>query len=414
MQRVVVVGASVAGLRAVESLRRNGFTGEILVIGGERWLPYNRPPLSKTVLTAPESPGFEEIALPLSARIGDVQWRLGVRAAALDVDAHVVALEDGQKVEWDGLVIATGLRPARLAVPGPTVRRYALRNFDDAQALRSVLQPGARLVVVGAGFIGCEVASAATERGVHVVVVGRSEYPLPGLGDILGSELRRLHETHGVRFLGGRTVVAFEGTDHVRGVVLDDGTELAADGVVEAIGSVPETDWLVMSDLDVHDGVRCDGLLRVLGMSGQPIPNVVACGDVARVPLLREGGIDGRVGHWSMAIETGRCAGRTLAASLSGTAAVAASVPMVPTFWSDQYGVRLSGVGLPEMHDGDIRVLRDRAAGEVAISYFREGRLIGIAALGCAARLPEFYDAVRQSWQGNDVVTSTVGRTATH
>jgi 3-phenylpropionate/trans-cinnamate dioxygenase ferredoxin reductase subunit len=412
VQRVVVVGASVAGLRAVESLRRNGFAGEILVIGGERWPPYNRPPLSKTVLTATELPGFDEIALPLSPRIGDVQWRLGVRAAALDVDARVVVLEDGQTVEWDGLVIATGLRPVRLAVPGPTVRRYVLRNFDDARALRDVLQPGARLVVIGAGFIGCEVASAARERGVHVVVVGRSEYPLPGLGDILGSELRRLHETHGVRFLGARAVVAFEGTDHVRGVVLDDGTELAADIVVEAIGGAPETDWLVTTKLDIHNGVRCDGMLRALDISGQPIPNVVACGDVARVPLLRGAGIEGRVEHWSMAIETGRYAGRTLAASLSGAAAGAPSVPMVPTFWSDQYGVRLSGVGLPEMHDGEIRVRHDSAAGEVAISYFRAGRLIGIAALGCAARLPEFYDAVRRSWQDEGHPVSTVTRSS--
>jgi len=386
---VTVVGASLAGLRAAEGLRRGGWSGEIMVVGDEPHRPYDRPSLSKQALAdgAGGLPGGE---LRVARVAGDVRWVLGRRAETADLTARTVTLDDGLVLGWDGLVVATGLRPARLDLPGPTRGRHVLRDRADAAALREVLRPGARLVVVGAGFVGCEVAATARGLGVEVDVVAPERVPAQRtLGELLGGVLRRAHEEHGVRFHLGTVPVGYEGGDRVEGVLLADGTRLPADAVLEAVGSVPNVSWLRGNALDLGDGVRCDGSLRVLTPTG-PRPDVVACGDVARFPL--PDGVPRRVEHWTSATETGRHAGAVLARYLTGVAPDDRPFAPVPSFWSDQYDLRLQSFGT--IGDGDVRVLEGDPDGEVAVGYHREGVLTGVVLVGLAHQHRTYRDMV--------------------
>ncbi|MEU8798457.1 FAD/NAD(P)-binding oxidoreductase [Spirillospora sp. NPDC048819] len=365
--RVVVVGASLGGLRAAEQLRAAGHTGEVTVIGDEPHPPYNRPPLSKEVLAAEVS--FDRVAFRMRAGVADVGWRLGTAVTAADLAARTVRLADGTEIAYDALVIATGLRPRRLAVPGTGPSRHVVRTLDDAAALRARLRPGTRLAVVGAGFIGCEVAATARTLGADVTVVApESEPMLRPLGPDLGAELRRRHGERGVRFLLGRTIARFTGD----GLELSDGSAVPADVVVEAVGSVPCVEWLEGNGLDLSDGVLCDGALRVEGR-----PEVVAVGDVARFPNPRYDDVPRRVEHWSIPTDTAKHAARTLLGQDVGP-----FMPL-PSFWSDQYGMRLQSFGAPNLGDGDIRVLEGDLGGEVVLGYHRDGRLVGVVMIGC-------------------------------
>ena len=233
--RVAVVGASLGGLRAAESLRGNGFTGEVVVLGDEPHLPYNRPPLSKEAL----KDGIDAAALEFRRRksVDDVTWRLGVPVTAADLRGHTLTLGDGSTVGFDALVAATGLRARRLAIPAPEAGRHAVRTVEDAQRLRAELVPGARVVVIGAGFIGCEVAATARALGCAVDVVAPEAVPMQRpLGLEVGAAMQRRHEAHGVTFHLGRLPTRVEGGATVASVILDDDTVLAADVVVEALG----------------------------------------------------------------------------------------------------------------------------------------------------------------------------------
>ncbi|MEV6834002.1 FAD/NAD(P)-binding oxidoreductase [Streptomyces sp. NPDC051133] len=375
---VVVAGASMAGLRTAEHLRAAGWAGPITLVGDEPHMPYNRPPLSKEVL-AGKTP-FESLAFRPRAGLGDVEWRLGTKVVRADLDAGFVELDDGEALPYAGLVVATGMRPRRLRCPGPLVGRHTVRTLADAQGLREELtRPGARVVVVGAGFIGCEVAATAVALGAaEVTVVDPLPLPMVGpLGELLAEALLRRHEERGVRFALGTGVTGFDGGDRVTGVVLTDGTVLAADVVVESVGSVANTEWLDGNGLDLGDGVLTDGQLRAGGR-----PGVVAVGDVARFPNARYDGVPRRVEHWSIPTDTAKHAARVLAAHLGGTDAGLGPFAPLPTFWSDQHDFRLQSFGAPALGRDDVRVLDGDPDGDVLAGYHAGGRLVGVVALG--------------------------------
>ncbi|MEV4571014.1 FAD-dependent oxidoreductase [Nonomuraea sp. NPDC049419] len=378
---VLVVGASMSGLRAAERLRAAGWSGPITVVGEEPHMPYNRPPLSKAVLAGKEP--FESLALRPRASLADAAWVLGTPVTTSDLAGRVVGLADGTELPFDGLVIATGVRPRRLRCPGPARGRHAVRTMEDARALRTELaRPGARVVVAGAGFIGCEVAATAVALGAAEVTVADTE-PLPmlrPLGELLARELLRRHERRGVRFALGAAVTSFDGEERVTGVRLADGRILGADVVVEAVGSIPNTEWLRGNGLDLTDGVRTDQLLRAGGL-----PHVVAVGDVARFPNARYDAVPRRIEHWSMSADTAKRAAKSLAAHLAGAAPDPEPFAPLPTFWSDQHDFRLQSFGAPALGRDDTRVLDGEPGGDLVVGYHRSGRLVGVVALGGSA-----------------------------
>lgn len=392
--RIVVVGASLGGLRAAEAVSAAGWSGEVVLVGAEPYLPYNRPPLSKEALIV--DPSFELVALRLRRSVHSAKWRLGVAATGVDLRARTLALSDGTRLGWDGLVISTGLRPRRLSLTGrpSAAGRFVLRTLDDAKALRRVLVASARVVIAGAGFIGCEVAAAAVRLGCSVAVVAPEAVPLQRpLGDRFGQVLRELHESQGVRFwLGHRPVGVVEAgsePSRVSGLVLDDGTVLEADVVVEAVGSQPNVEWLDGSGLDTSDGVLTDASMRAV-VDGVPRPDVVAVGDVARFPNVLFDEVPRRVEHWNMPTETGRRAGAVLVAGLAGESQRLDDRPFtpLPAFWSDQYEARVQSFGALELAD-EIQMVDGDLAGEFVLAYRRGGRLVGVAGVGSMARLLE-------------------------
>jgi NADPH-dependent 2,4-dienoyl-CoA reductase/sulfur reductase-like enzyme len=372
--RIVVAGASLGGLRAAEQLRAAGWTGGITVIGDEPHRPYNRPPLSKEVLAGKAS--FSSLAFTPKVSVTDVEWRLGTRITTARLAERTVTLGDGSVLPYDGLVVATGMRPRRLRCPGPVAGRHTLRTIDDARALRDELtRPGVRVVVVGAGFIGCEVAATAVGLGAaEVTVVDPMPLPMAApLGQLLARVLRARHEERGVSFALGSGVTRFEGGDRVTGVVLGDGSVLPADVVVESVGSVANTEWLEGNGLDLGDGVLTDEHLRVGGR-----PEVVAVGDVARFPNARYDRVPRRVEHWSVPADSAKHAAKVL---VGGDAGLAPFAPL-PTFWSDQHDFRLQSFGAPVLGLGDVRVLDGDPSGDMLVGYHRHGQLVGVVALG--------------------------------
>ncbi len=346
--RVVIVGGSLGGLRAAEALRSAGYSGDVVVLSQESHLPYNRPPLSKEALRG----GVDHATLEYRRRksVADVQWRLGAEAIGADLLMRTVTLAGGEELAWDGLVAATGLRPRRLPIPGPQVGRFVLRTLDDALALREVLTPAAEVVVLGAGFIGCEVAATARGLGCHVTNVALDPLPMiRPLGELVAGELQRRLEARGLSFRLGVGVEELLGADRVSGVRLSDGDVLGASVVVEAVGSLCNTEWLAGNDLDLSDGVLTDAALRALRHDGTAVGGVHAVGDIARFPNAGFDNVARRVEHWSLPTDTGRHAGALLASYLTGGGypeATAGRFAPVPSFWSDLFEMRLQSFGM--------------------------------------------------------------------
>lgn len=332
MRTVAVVGASLAGLSSARALRGQGFDGRLVVIGDEPHRPYDRPPLSKEFLAGKVT--GEDLALEDEDEELDVEWLLGVRAERLDLTERSVVLADGTRVRADGVVVATGASARNLPGAQGLAGIHTLRTLDDAVALRAEIEPGRRLVVIGAGFIGAEVASTAWALGLDVTVVEALATPLAGpLGTQMGGIVSTLHADHGVRLICGTGVRGFTGVGRVEGVALDDGRLLPADLVLVGVGAQPNVGWLQGSGLELDNGVRCDAG----GLTSSP--GVVAVGDCAAW-YDRRLGRHHRVEHWTGALDRPK---RAVATLLSGDSSGPDVAPAY--FWSDQYGVRIQFAG---------------------------------------------------------------------
>ncbi len=376
MKRIAVVGASLAGLRAVEFIRRAKFDGELVLIGAEKHHPYDRPPLSKEVLRGEAS--RERLALRRKSYDElNVELKLGQRAQSLDAGARDLVLQSGEVVSYDGLVIATGGEVRTLPNQPLLQGVHVLRTLDDAFAIRAALEARPRIAVVGAGFIGAEVAASARQLGLEVTMIEVLETPLAqSLGPRLGRILQGAHERRGVRVLCGRRVERFGGSTRVENVWLDDGSRVDCDLVVVGIGVRPSVSWLDGSEVHVEDGVRCDETLA------SNVTGVVAAGDVASWynPLFEE---RMRVEHWTNAIEQARHAVSTLLAE-PGEAKPFESVPM---FWSDQFDIKIQAAGKPKPTD-ELTIVRRGPDDEKLIAiYSRAGRVVGAVAFNQPPKL---------------------------
>ncbi len=394
MRDIVIVGASIAGFSAAAELRARGFDGAIHLIGDEPIRTYERPPLSKGVL-AGDDPGATAWS---AARDDDLQldWLVGERAVGLDVAGRTVALATGESVPYDGLVIATGAAPRRLPGHRDRAGLHVLRSLDDCLGLRADLDAGPeRVVVVGAGFIGGEVAATCRQRGHDVTVVEPLPQPLERvLGPQIGAAVADAHRSAGVDLRLGLGVDAVLGEDHVEGVRTADGQVIEADLVVVGIGVVPNTGWLDGSGLPVADGVQCDATTSVA-------PGITAAGDVASWDSPRYGRL--RIEHWDNAVDMGRAAGRRLLASDDDAEAYDPG----PWFWSDQHDVRIQVAGRPSLPEqgGDFAVV-DGAIGDdrfVAL-YGRDGVVTGALGWNWPAKTVRYRMALEQGLRWDDAV----------
>ena len=391
MQNVVVVGASLAGFRAVEELRHQGYDGSITVIGAEAHLPYDRPPLSKQILAGT----WESDRLPLTA-VGkeiadlDVDWRLGVAASSLDLGARVVELADGTRLVYDGLVIATGASVRRLPAQPVLEGLHTLRTLDDCIALRADLDATPqRVVVVGAGFIGAEVTATARQRGLDVTLLEALATPLQrALGDAIGTVCGDIHREHGVDLRLSTGVDGFDddGRGRLSGIRLSDGTTVDADVAVVGVGVAPNTGWLEGSGLTIDNGIVCDETCLAA-------PDVVAAGDIARWPNHRFDEVM-RVEHWENAQEQGAHAARRLLGRLE-------PYEPVPWFWSDQYDRKIQLAG--RSHADDEVQIVDGSIEErrfVAL-YGRAGRVVGVLGMNRPRPVMEYRQLIADgtSWE---------------
>jgi 3-phenylpropionate/trans-cinnamate dioxygenase ferredoxin reductase subunit len=367
---VVIVGGGLAAARTAEQLRRSEYTGPITIVSNEVHLPYDRPPLSKEVLRAET----DNVTLKPAEfyEENDITVLLGKGACSVNTDARTVTLTDGSELGYDELIIATGLVPKRIPSFPDLPGIHVLRSFDESLKLRGEADSARHAVVVGAGFIGCEVAASLRGLGVDVVLVEPQPAPLASvLGERIGSLVARLHRAEGVDVRCGIGVGEVRGTDKVEKVVLSDGTELDADLVVVGIGSHPATAWLEGSGVAVDNGVVCDAAGRASA------PHVWAIGDVAS--WRNTVGHQVRVEHWSNVADQARA----LVPALLGKDAPAAVT--VPYFWSDQYDVKIQCLGEPEATD-IVHVVEDDGRKFLAF-YERDGVVAGVVGGGMPGKV---------------------------
>ncbi len=395
---VVVVGASLAGWRAVETLRAEGFEGTLTLVGDERHLPYDRPPLSKQVLAGtwpPERAVLADRRRSSELRVHEV---LGRRAVRLDAEGRKVELEDGTVLDGDAVVISTGAFPRRLPGTeelGPRDGLFTLRTLDDSVGLRAAVtavDAPSRVVIIGAGFIGAEVASTCAGLGARVTVLEALDIPLRNvLGPMLGSHCASLHGANGVELRTGVSVRGIHKSETAALMVeLGDGDMVPADIVVVGIGVAPSTDWLGDSGLELENGVVCDD--RLYAAAG-----IVAAGDVARWHWRHDGGQELiRIEHWQVAAEAGVAAARSL---LAGRADAPPFVP-IPYFWSDQFGIRFQVLGNPGGEDEVEVVEGSLSEGKFVALFGRAGRLRAVMAIGKPRQLMGFRPLLQSgcSW----------------
>lgn len=376
MRRVLVVGGSLAGHQAAQCLRGLGYAGDLTVIGAEVHRPYDRYPLSKAFLAG----ALDRSGLEIEPRALDVDWRLGQTATGLDLAGRYVILDEGDRVYFDGLVVATGSRPRLPFSISPDVGGvFVLRTVEDSTALRAALAGGAcRLVVVGGGLIGAEVASMATAAGHPTTLVDHSRLPTSrALGDRVAEHLRTLHLENGVRLLPGTRVRALDvHAGHVRGVLLHTGQRLAADVVVLATGTQPNVEWLRGSGLAVSHGLSCRATLHANGSDV-----VVGVGDVVQAPHPAVDGESVRVEYWASARHQASVAATNLLVGPS----CGRPQSELPVFGTTIQGAAIRAVGFPSMADtsevvwGSIR--------EAVVTMHRRGRLVAAVAVNARDKL---------------------------
>jgi NADPH-dependent 2,4-dienoyl-CoA reductase/sulfur reductase-like enzyme len=368
MDSILVVGASLAGLRAVETLRREGFAGRLVLVGAEPHLPYDRPPLSKEMLAGEWE--HDQIVLRRTPYEDlDLELRLGVAARALDLERRVVAVGDTE-IGFDGLVIATGATPRRLPGQPELDGVFTLRSIDDCHALRARLDAGPRVCIIGAGFIGSEVAATCRRRGLEVTLLEALPQPMVrGVGPVLGAVLGDLHRDHGVDLRCGVSCEGIEGDGRVERVRLGHGPPVECEVVLVAVGVAPETRWLETSGLTLDDGVVCDETMLAA-------PGVVAAGDLARWPNPCFDGEVMRIEHWTNAAEQGVYAADRLWRGARGEP-VEPFAP-VPFVWSDQYDVKIQCAGRFGPDDRMEVVSGSLASRRFVAIFERGGRLAGV------------------------------------
>ncbi|MEU9033880.1 FAD-dependent oxidoreductase [Streptomyces sp. NPDC048352] len=395
--RIVVVGASLAGLRAAETMREKGFAGSLTMIGDEPHEPYDRPPLSKQVLLGRTTP--DRTLLPRTRDI-NAKWRLGVPATGLDMAAGRVRLADGDEVEYDRLLIATGVRARRwpneeeAALEGV----LTLRTRDDGLALERRLAAGPRRVlVIGAGFTGSEIASACRERGLEVTVAERGAAPLVGaLGGVIGEVAAEMHREHGVDLRTGIMVTALEGdsSGQVRAAHLSDGTVLETDTVIVGLGAQRNTEWLAGSGLGAGPrGIACDAGCRAFDIRGIVTDDIYVAGDVARSPHALFGYQFLSLEHWGNAVEQARTAAHNMLSESSDRRPHL----WVPAFWSSQFGVNIKSVGVPSMGTEILFTQGSRAERRFAAVYGYQGRVIGAVTFDNCRWLPFYQEQIERT-----------------
>ncbi len=381
---VVVVGASLGGLRTAEALRRLGYDGRLVLVGEEAHRPYDRPPLSKELLRGERDAASIALAKPERFDALGLDLRLGRRAVALDPRAREVALDSGERLRFDGCALATGCRPRRLRGTPDLAGIFVLRTLDDALAIRAHLERGPRVAVVGAGFIGAEVAASCRQRGLEVVMIDPLPTPLAAsVGVEVGQVVAALHRDHGAVLRLGVGVAAFEGAGRLERVRLSDGSAVPADVAVVGIGVVPNTEWLAGSGIELDDGVICDET------TATGVPGIVAVGDVARFanPLF---GVSMRVEHWTHAVEQAQAAAERL------LAAPAKPYAPAPFVWSDQYDLKLQSAGWMLPGDEKRVVHGTLAERRCVVLHGRGGRLVGALALNRVRELLAYRRMIRE------------------
>ena len=403
MESIVVVGASLGGHFAVENLRRAKYAGKITLIGEEPHLPYDRPPLSKEFLRGEWERDRLGLARKPYEELG-VELRLGVRAVGLDRASRRVLLSEGEPIAYDGIILATGARPRRLdAIEGRSNVHY-LRGLDDALRLKSALKTGDRVVIIGAGFIGLEIAASCRAIGAEASVIEALEGPCArALPPALGGFLTSVHESRGVQLFYGASVRGFEGSDRVEAVTLGSGERLPVDQLIVGIGVTPNTEWLEGSGLSIDNGVLTSASLKAIGSaigsdSGDDAP-IFAIGDLANFesPLFGE---RMRVEHWTTTVEQARHAAKNL---LDG-----ASLPFekAPFFWSDQYEYKLQGAGRARPDDR-LEIALGSVEGRDFLALFeRDGRAVGAYGVNRPAELVRARIAIERRTSYDELAAS--------
>lgn len=380
---VVIVGGGLAAQRCAENLRRRGYEGSVRIVCAEAHPPYDRPPLSKEVLAGATEEGSVAFRPAEWYADNEVELLLGARAEGLDTEARRLRLEFGGELEYGRLLIASGGVARRLPFLERFDNVHYLRTLDDARRLRAELAPGVRLAIVGAGFIGQEVAATARALGAEVTMIEALDTPLqPILGDQLGRWFADLHLDEGVRVITGALLEAARGGDGVEELVLADGRVVECDAVVVGIGTVPATHWLRGSGLE-ETGVKVD----VCGRTG--IPGVFAAGD-ASIPFDPRFGAHARTEHWDAAAWQGAAAAKAMLGEYAGT-------PPLPSFWSDQYGLRIQSVGHPH-HADSVMVDGDPSSRDFEVIFLRAG----VPVAGLAVGRPRAIPALRKRIEGGD------------
>ncbi|MFF3724201.1 NAD(P)/FAD-dependent oxidoreductase [Streptomyces erythrochromogenes] len=395
--RIVIVGASLAGLRAAEALREEGFTGSLTIVGDEPYEPYDRPPLSKQVLK-----GWVQADHTKLPRMRDVDadWRLGVAATGLDRAGKQVRLADGAQIGYDRLLIATGTRARQWPNPTEAALRgvHTIRSRDDAAQLQKALaEPPSRVLVIGAGFIGSEVASVCRELDIPVTVVERGSAPLSGaLGGVIGEIAAQMQRDHGVDLRCGLGVSSLEGDSggHVRRARLSDGTVVDADVVVASLGSIRNVEWLEGSGLAAGFwGVGCDAGGRAFDINGVVTDSIYVAGDVARAPHVLYEYQFLAMEHWYNAVFGAEVA----AHNMVNLEPHYRPHLLVPGFWSGQFGVNIKSVGVPPFGEEIVFTQGSVAERRFAAAYGHRGRIVAAVTFDHGKWLEYYGKLIEQS-----------------
>jgi 3-phenylpropionate/trans-cinnamate dioxygenase ferredoxin reductase subunit len=390
----VVVGGSLAGHGVAQALRAQGYDGELVVVGGEQHRPYDRYPLSKAYLTRL----VDRADLALEDAPADMVWRLGEHATRLDLAGRQVVLDDRTALGFDGLVVASGARPRDVDLVEGVQGAFVMRTLEDGDAFRASLESGARrVVVVGGGLIGAEVAAHAVNHGHHTTMVDPADLPTArAVGRPVAEHLRRLHEVAGVHLRHRTRMRNLDvSAGSVTGVVLEGGSRLPADVVMMATGTRPNVEWLQGSGLSVSGGLECGPTLYARGSDC-----VVGAGDVVRAPQALLDGESPRVEHWASTLAHAELA----AANLLAGPGEARPLTALPTFGTTIHGARVRAVGFPQVADRSRVVWGAVEAGKALVALARGRQVVAIVSLDAHEHLPSLVGQLRPGMSIDDVV----------